>query len=68
MAFCFVIPWIADSRTPGYAMVMAIFFFMLCYINTFKQIAIRLIPFIPLAALVSLFIYLQKAVATSTLF
>lgn len=59
MAFCFVIPWIADSRTPGYAMVMAIFFFMLCYINTFKQIAIRLIPFIPLAALVST-IYLSS--------
>lgn len=31
MAFCFVIPWIADSGHFGYAMVMAIFLYALLY-------------------------------------
>jgi|SRR5471030_949600 len=59
MSVCFFTPWIADSRTPGYAMIISLVFFVCVSLRPIRKFAILFLPFVPLL-MFSLTVYLSK--------
>lgn len=59
MAICFFIPILADSRTPSYAMILSIVFFLTISCNPIRKVCLLILPFMPLI-LITLTFYISQ--------